>query len=167
PQGAARNAFRRSLAQSANDRLQTTSRSSVDRSQMPHRKTAPVGEDLGDPAAMASPPIGLVAQQASRGALGDFGRLLQGQLGFGAGQPILDDAPEPVPLPRSAGHPPLGRRAERAEPDIIDAGLLERRRQLPLRKPRPARDRPSRTSISAATPAADSAATTSASRAFS
>src|ERR1700757_4632798 len=101
---------------------------------MPQRKAVPLGDDLGDAAAMALPPIGLVAQQAGRGALSDLGGLLQSQLGFGAGELIFDDAPEPLPLSRPAGGTPLGRRAERAQPDIDNAGILERRRQLTLRK---------------------------------
>ena len=76
---------------------------------MADRETMPRLQDLGDPAAVAHLPVGLVAQQATRLGPGDFGGLLQVELGFGTAEFLVDDRPEAVPLTAPAGEAAFGR----------------------------------------------------------
>jgi hypothetical protein len=108
---------------------------------MLQRKTVPVGEDLGDAAAMADMPIGLVAEQAARALLCYGGGLLKRQLGLGAGEPQLDDPPKALPLPAPVGEAALGRGAERLEMEITNPCRVDRGGKLMLRKAGPPRDR--------------------------
>ena len=60
-------------------------------------------QHFGDPAAVADLPIGFIAQQAAGRGFGDLPGLLQRELGFGAGEFLLDDAPKPVPFATAVG----------------------------------------------------------------
>src|SRR5262245_21117030 len=66
-------------------------------------KTVALNQDLGDPAAVADLPIGFIAQGAARRGLGDFRSLQQRKLGFGTGEPLLDDVPEAIPFAAPIG----------------------------------------------------------------
>ena len=66
--------------------------------EMGHRETMALRQDFGDAASVADLPVGFIAQQAARRGFGDFPDLLQCELGFGAGEFLLDDRPKPVPF---------------------------------------------------------------------
>src|SRR6516165_9755316 len=91
-------------------------------------------QDLGDAAAMAHPPIGLVAQQAARRRFGYLCNTINVELGLGAGELFLDDAPKPIPFTAPVGKAALWRCAERSEVDVAHPGILDRRLELTLRE---------------------------------
>src|SRR5258705_12429908 len=59
-----------------------------------HLELVALRQDLGDAAAVAHPPIGLVAQQAAGSRGGELRNLPQVELGLGRGELFLDDPPE-------------------------------------------------------------------------
>ena len=59
--------------------------------QVAEREAVPLGEDLGDPAAVAAAPIRLVAQQAAWIGVGGLRRRVERELGLAARQPLPDD----------------------------------------------------------------------------
>jgi hypothetical protein len=73
-----------------------------------HREAVALREDFGDPAAVADLPVGFIAQEATWRGFGDFRGLPQRELGFGAGEFLLDDAPKPVPFAAPAGESASG-----------------------------------------------------------
>src|SRR6185437_16883648 len=110
---AARPARRSPQRKSASTTRPTAQKSSgsVNR-QMANRKPVALREDRGDAGAMADAGIGLVANQAARRLRGSRGCLLQRDLRLGGRELVVDDLPEPVPLPLVVGLAPLGRRAQ-------------------------------------------------------
>src|SRR5262249_24632638 len=92
-----------------------SNRQRISNAQVVDNKAMPRGKDLGDAAAVADPPVGLVAQQTARGLRRGRGGLLQRQFGFAAAELLFDDAPEARPVAPAVGLAPLGRRAERLE----------------------------------------------------
>jgi hypothetical protein len=88
---------------------------------------------------MAAAPIRLVAQQATRALVRDRRRLLQRQLGLGAGEFRFDDVPKARPFAPPTGFAALGRGAERPQMEIADPRRLDRGCQLVLRETGPAR----------------------------
>jgi hypothetical protein len=66
-------------------------------------------QDFGDAPAMAHPPIGLVAQQAARRRFGYLCSPIKVELGLGAGELLLDDAPKPIPFTAPVGKAALRR----------------------------------------------------------
>src|ERR1700724_2575609 len=107
---------------------------------MAQRKAVALGEDFGDPAAVADLPIGFITQQTARHRLRDFRGLLQRELGLGPGELLFDDPPELVPLAPPAGEAAFRRCAEWLEMDVVHAGLVDGGGELSFRETRPARD---------------------------
>jgi hypothetical protein len=96
------------------------------------RKAIPLGEDLHDPTAVTNPPIGFVAQQTARRRPCEIGCFLQCEFGFGAGEPLLDDAPKAIPFTAAVCESTLRRSPERLEMDISHAGFFNGCGELPL-----------------------------------
>jgi hypothetical protein len=71
-------------------------------------ETVALGEDFSDTPTMADVPISLIAQETARRRPCEFGGLLQRELGFGAGEPLLDDRPKPVPFAAAVGEAAFG-----------------------------------------------------------
>src|SRR6516164_2479248 len=118
-----------------------SSRSS-DVGEMVDAEVAALGQDLGDAAAMAHLPVGLITQQAARRRLGELCSPVEVELGVGTGELLLDDPPKPPPFTAPVGEPSLRWRPEGCQMNISHPGILDRSSKLPFRKPRSARDRP-------------------------
>src|SRR6516225_7128895 len=90
-----------------------------------------LSQDLGDAAAVAYPPMGLVAQQAARHCFGYLCSLLEVDLGLGADELFLDDAPKPRPFATPVGKTPFRRCPQCCQMNIPHPGILDRRSELP------------------------------------